>query len=356
MTAKTKHPVTKDGTPPTAPDAARRGWRLPRSTNLEVERYALVLAWAIILIGFSLLRPDTYPTASNFQTIFGSQAVLLILTLGVLVPLTTGDFDLSIASTLTLSAVVTGVLNTQHDWPILLAILAALAVALAVGVVNGALVALAGLDSFIVTLGMGTFLAGVSLWVSHSNIVTGVAPVLSEWTTGNTFLGISLDFWYGVAATIVLWYVMEFTPLGRRLLFVGRSRSVARLSGLPVLRLRWGALITSALVAGAAGVIYAGQLGAADPSSGQSFLLPAFAAAFLGATAILPGRFNAPGAFVAVYFLVSGITGLQQLGAGSYVQELFYGGALVIAVGLSQMARGHRIRRGTREPEGGGNP
>ena len=86
--------------------------------------------------------------------------------------------------------------------------------------------------------------------------------------------------------------------------------------------------------------MYAGTSGGAGPSSGASLLLPAFAAAFLGATSIMPGRFNPWGTLIAVYFLVTGITGLQLMGVQSYVQQLFYGGALLVAVALSQLARG----------------
>ncbi len=103
--------------------------------------------------------------------------------------------------------------------------------------------------------------------------------------------------------------------------------------------MRWGALIASGFVAALAGILYAGTTGAADPISGGAFLLPAFAAAFLGSTTIAPGRFNSWGSFVATYFLVTGITGLTLLGAQTYVQHLFYGGALVLAVTLSQLAR-----------------
>ena len=107
-------------------------------------------------------------------------------------------------------------------------------------------------------------------------------------------------------------------------------------------------MVISAFVASLAGVMYAGLLGGADPSSGQTFLLPAFAAVFLGATAIEPGRFNAVGTFIAVYFLVSGITGLQLLGVADFVQQLFYGAALIVAVALSVFAARRRDRaRGT---------
>jgi ribose transport system permease protein len=102
---------------------------------------------------------------------------------------------------------------------------------------------------------------------------------------------------------------------------------------------RWGCLIASAVISAVAGILYAGTTGAADPVSGTTFLLPAFAAAFLGSTSIVPGRFNPWGTVVAVYFLVTGITGLSLLGVQTFVQSLFYGGALVLAVTLSQISR-----------------
>jgi ribose transport system permease protein len=234
---------------------------------------------------------------------------------------------------------VLALLNGEQGWPLLPAIIVALGCGLAVGMFNGACVVWLGLDSFIVTLGSGTFVAGVVTWISGSRTVTGMSPVLSDWIVNKRLLGVSLVFYYGLALVLILWYVLTYTAVGRRLLFVGRGRSVARLSGLRVGALRFSALAGSGLLAGLAGVLYAGTTGGADPSSGASFLLPAFAAAYLGATAVSPGRFNAWGAFIAVYFLVTGITGLQLLGVDSFVQQLFYGGALVLAVALSQLVR-----------------
>ena len=344
-TGEVAEPV-EDAAPPDAPPGEEPS-RSPLSSlrTLNFERWALVVAWAVVVLVFSLIKPDTYPTSGNFQTIFGSQAVLLVLTLGLIVTLTTGDFDLSIASNMSLSAMLIAVLNTQHHWAILPAILFAVAASTSLGVINGGLVVLVGVDSFIVTLGSGTIALGIVQWISHGNNITGAATILTTWTIGNRIAGISLIFYYGVIATLLLFYVFEFTPLGRRLLFVGRGRSVSRLSGLRVSRIRWGAFVVTGLFAGLAGVMYAGSLGGADPASGQTFLLPAFAASFLGATAIYPGRFNPIGTFIAVYFLVSGITGLQLLGVQNFVQQLFYGGALVIAVTLSQFARRRGVRK-----------
>jgi ribose transport system permease protein len=240
---------------------------------------------------------------------------------------------------LTLSQMVIGILNTRHGISVYVCIVLVLLLGALVGLINGAFVVIFGIDSFIVTLGTGTFLGGVVLWISNSETFSGISSQLTGPVVVDRFLGVPLAFYYGLALVVALWYFLEYTSLGRRLLFVGRSRRVARLSGLRVGRLRWGALVASGVIAAGAGVLYAGITGAADPVSGAEFLLPAFAAAFLGATSIVPGRFNPWGSFVAVYFLVTGITGLTLLGIQSWVQDMFYGGALVLAVTFSQIAR-----------------
>jgi len=322
-------------------DAIREQLRAHLAPSDIAQRYGLALVWGLVCLFFTVLpsTSSTFPTAGNFSTIFGSQAIIVVLTLGLLIPLTTGDYDLSVAYNLSLSAMVLAVLNANHHWPIGWAILAALGASVAVGIVNGAFVIIFGIDPFIVTLGTGTFVYGIVLWISASNTISGVSTKLVNPVIVDRFLGVPLEFYYGLALCVIIWYVFEFTPIGRKLLIVGRGRNVARLSGLRVSRIRWGALIASGLVSGIAGVLYAGTTGAADPSSGSQLLLPAFAAAFLGATTIMPGRFNPWGSVIAVYFLVTGITGLQLIGVESFVQQLFYGGALVLAVALSQIAR-----------------
>lgn len=309
-----------------------------------LQRFAVPIAWVLLIVLFGVLDPETFLSAANFQVIFGTQTSLVIMTLGLLIPLTAGDYDLSIAGTLSLATMMVAVLNVNLGVPILLAVLAALGMGVLVGLLNGGLVVSLGIDPFIVTLGTGTLLVGIVFWISDLNTITGISRSLVDAFSLNRLFGISWGFYYGVLLCILIWYVLEFTPLGRRLLFVGRSRNVSRLSGLHVGRLRLGALVASGFLAALAGVALAGTTGSADPGSGQTFLLPAFAAAFLSATTIKPGRFNPWGAIISVYFLVTGITGLQLLGVQSYIQQLFYGGALILAVALSQLARRRELR------------
>jgi len=183
-------------------------------------------------------------------------------------------------------------------------------------------------------------MSGIVQWITNSSTIGGIDNALIMAVVGTRFLGIPLAFYYALVGAVIMWYVFDYTPLGRRLLFVGRGREVARLNGIAVDRVRLGALVTSGFLAAAAGILYAGILGSADPYSGLNYLLPAFAAAFLGATTILPGRFNPWGAIVAVYFLGTGITGLSMLGIPLWVTNVFNGGALILAVTISQLTRG----------------
>jgi ribose transport system permease protein len=310
----------------------------------QFERFGLIIAWGICIAVFGWLRPESFLTWSNFATILGSQAVLVVVTLGLIIPLTAGDYDLSIASTLTLSTMLIAVLNVNNHVPIGWAILAALAMGILVGALNGFFILYFRIHSLIVTLGVGTFLNGVTLWISDSMTISGIASPLVEYVIVERLFGVPLEFYYALILCLLVWYIFSYTAIGWQLLFVGLGREVARLSGIDVDRIRLGALIASSSFGAIAGVLYSGTTGAADPTSGLTYLLPAFAASFLGATSISPGRFNPIGATIAVYFLVTGITGLSILGISTFVQNLFYGGALVIAVTLSQIVRGREER------------
>mgnify|MGYP004528456459 CR=1 FL=1 len=310
----------------------------------QAERFGLVVVWVAVIAIFGALRPESFLTWSNFSTIFGSEAVLVIVTLGLVIPLVAGDFDLSIAQVLTFVSMLTAILSARLGVPLWAIVPLALAVGALVGVVNGAITLYFRVNSLIVTLGVGTFLHGVTLWIGDSQTIGGVSPALMEWVIIRRVLGIPISFYYAIGLAALIWYVQSYTAFGQQLLFTGRGREVGRLTGVPVGRVRLLAFVASGVMGAVAGLLYTGTTGSANPSSGTALLLPAFAAAFLGATCIRPGRFNPWGSVVAVYFLVTGINGLSVLGFRTFVQDLFYGGALVVAVMVSQLVSGRRER------------
>jgi ribose transport system permease protein len=306
------------------------------------ERLGLVYAWVVLVIAFIAVRPEIFLSWGTYASMLGGQAMVVTLTLALIIPLTAGEFDLSVAAMLSLSSMIIAVLNVDHQWPVGIAIGVSLASSVIVGGVNAIFTIGLGINSLIVTLGMATLLQGIVRWISDERTIYGISNGLVDAVITHRVFGIALSFYYALLICVFLWYVFNMTPYSRRLLFVGFSREVARLNGVNVEWVRALALLSSSVIAALAGIIYVGMSGAADPVSGFSLLLPAYAGAFLGSTTIVPGRFNPWGSFFAMYFLATGITGLVTLGAQSFVQDLFYGGALIFAVAVAQILRGRR--------------
>ncbi|MFE5791451.1 ABC transporter permease [Streptomyces sp. NPDC056503] len=304
-------------------------------------RFAVIGVWIALAVLFAVLRPDTFMTSGSFKVIFGSQnqAALVFLTAALLCTIIVGEFvDMSVASNFGLAAIMLTILHVNHGWGVGAAALASLVLSTAVGAVNGWLVVKVGVNTIVVTLGMGTFLLGIALWVSDLMPVSGLPTDFKDIAL-QPVAGLPISFFYGLALMLVFAYVLHFTPLGRTMRFVGENREVSRLAGVRVTRVRIGAFTTGGLIAGVGGVLSAAATGGFDPNVSQSYLLPIFAATFLGTAILQPGRFNPIGTLIAVFFLGTGVLGLQLLGATSWVTSVFYGGVLVVAVTISTVLR-----------------
>ncbi len=190
-------------TPAHSPEKLEESRRVPVWTRYG-ERLALPVVWIGIIVLFGVLKPDSFLTAGNFSAMFSSQTSLLVLSLALIIPLTAGDYDLSVASIAGLSSMTIAVLNVNHEVPIVVAVLAALAVALLVGLVNALLSVAVGIDTLIVTLGMGTFLAGVVSWIGNSTVVSGISDGLVRVVVSARLLGVPVEFWYGIIACFIL--------------------------------------------------------------------------------------------------------------------------------------------------------
>lgn len=308
-----------------------------RGSSYVLQRYSLVILWLIMIILFVILLPNL-DLGTAARAVLGQQNPIIFLGLGTVILLAVGEFDLSFAWVFGLSGTVVPALVVLHGWPVGLAVVVALASALIVGLLNAILVVLVGVNSIVVTLGTGSLALGVALLLSNQANVSGLDPALSQIALGQ-FLGLPAIFWYGVILVAIAAYVMGATPLGRHMLFVGSNRDVARLAGVPVKRIRFGAYLVSALLSGIAGLVLAFGVGGFSISAAQVQLMPVFAAVFLGTVAVIPGRFNPIGMLIAAYFLLSGVFGLQLLGASGWVTNIFYGTALVIAVTVSLLVQ-----------------
>ncbi len=303
-----------------------------------VSRYALVGLWLLMALVYGVLMPDTFLQTATLRSIFASQQVLVFLAIAALVTFVVGEFDLSVAATMGLAATLVPVLSVLHGWSLSLACVVAVLCASLVGLVNGLLVVKVGVEALIVTLGSSTLLLGLASLISKQATVSGLPTSFGDIALVEIG-GLPISFYYGVVLALIAGYVLTFTPLGRHMTFVGANREVARLAGIGIDRLRVGAFVTGSTIAGVGGVLVAASAGGYDSTSSPTYLLPAFASVFLGTAVVRPGRFNAIGTLVAIYFLATGILGLQLLGYTGWIENVFYGTALIVAVAISTIVR-----------------
>jgi len=305
-----------------------------RRLRLGTDRYSGLYVLALIIAVFSLWIPGTFLSVQTLTGIASQQAITATLALGLLLPLAAGVFDLSAASMLGLSVVVVCQLQSVGLNPVL-AVVETLLAGTLVGMVNGLIVVGLRVDSFIATLGTSSVLGALVYWVSgNQDITTGISATFVNLGQG-LVLGIPLPVVYLAGVAMVVGYVTEFRPLGRKFYATGGNELAARLSGVRTGRLVIASFLFSGTIASLAGIIFAASIGSASLSAGPPFLLPAFAAVFLGATQIHPGRANVLGTLVAVAVLGTGVKGLLLAGAQFWISDLFNGVALIAAVALA---------------------
>jgi ribose transport system permease protein len=307
-----------------------------------VSNHGLLFLALLFIVVYSFLLPETFLTKQTFRAIMAASVIVSFLSLAEMVVIASGNYDLSIAYNLGLSHIVAMGLLTSTPLPWYVVVVVTILVGAAIGLINGLLVEYAKIDSFIATLGIGTILYGLGAWYTNGAQVVGD---LSPYFTGindATFLNIPLPAIFAAILAVLLWVGFEFLPVGRQIYAVGGNRKAAELTGISARRLVIGVFIVSGAIAAFAGVVLAARLRVGQSAVGPEFLLPAFVGALLGSTTIRPGRVNAFGTIVAVLALAIGISGLQQLGGGFYVEPIFQGVSLILSVGLAGYAARRR--------------
>jgi ribose transport system permease protein len=323
------------------PGRSEYGTVIPRAVSV----WGLLILLVLLVIVFSILRPDTFLTYFNIRSILSNKSVQALVALSVFIPMTANQFDLSAGFNVGISQVLAIGLQAQ-GLPWWAAVILVCLMGAVVGFINGVLVTRVKIDSFIATLGTGTILYGLNAWYTGGQQVLASLPP--------EFLAISGNIWiipapavYAFLISLALWIVFEYLPLGRYLYVLGASPRAAELNGIAARRYVTLGFIAAGTLAAFAGVVLQSQLQVGQSSVGQEYLLPAFTAALLGATSIRPGRVNVWGTVLAVAVLAVTVAGLNQLGAPFFVEPLFNGVMLILAVGLAVQAAQRRQKRGT---------
>jgi ribose transport system permease protein len=341
MSTSTQHPeAVAAGTDP--PDGAVAAG--PSLKSRILQSYGMLVIFAAMIVVFSLLRPETFATSGNFTTIVNNQPVLVILALGAMITLVVGGFDLSLPSTLSLSSALAVGLQVKSGIPWVPVLIICLLLGLAIGLINGLIIARGGLNSFVVTLATSTILIGFATWYTGGQVLFGQVDAGFKTAGQGTLLGFVHPVFLALALVIGLWYLLEHTPIGRQMYAAGSNPDAARLSGVPTSSLTVLAFVVAGGLAALAGAVQAAKLGSAQPDIGAGFLLPAFASAFLGASVIRIGRFNPIGTLIGVLLVATGFSGLTLLGVEAWVQPIFYGVVLLLAIGTPALLASLRGR------------
>ena len=343
---------TSADTPPAPAGRSTRPGSARLLSMLAPRRISAVYLLGLFILLFGLLQPDTFLTDVTFTLIFRSGVVTCILALAFLVPLTAGAYDLSIGAVMALSLGLVIYLSLHTDLPTPITALIAIGAAGACGAVSGFIVVKLHVNSFIATLGVSQVLAGAVLLLTNNTQLIGDLP--DYWSTIGTtnLLGIPKVVYLLLLLALVMWYVLEFTPVGRYLLATGGNAEASRLAGVPTDRVLWGVFIASGVISGIAGVVFSMQSGLFSSSIGPGYLFPAVAAVFLGASQ-LSQRPNVWGTLIAYFALAFGIQGLALSTASASVwsQPVFQGVSLIIAVAVASRPVVRKLRESkTAEP------
>jgi ribose/xylose/arabinose/galactoside ABC-type transport system permease subunit len=334
--------------------SAQLGWSA-RAREVGLRIGGLVFAILIVVAIFTVLsKPDTFLTLTNALGIMRSMSTLAIVGLGLTLVIVVGEIDLSIGYMYGLAATLCAVSWINWGWPIWLAILFALGCAGAVGLINGFLVTVVKIPSFIVTLGMGQLIFGMTLLTSNTanlnpSYPTGGKPVPQgeiDWFFGLSNQQLPFDIpmqglWM-IGIAIVVGFVLARSLFGFRLKAIGGNPLAAELARLPIRKYKFAAFIACAMLAATAAILDFSFIGSTQPNAGVSLTFPVFAAVIIGGASLSGGRGSAIGTLSGALLLAVIGNGLALLSVGSYLSQFAYGGVTIAAVVLDRFTQSLR--------------
>jgi ribose transport system permease protein len=321
---------TRTGSPRGAALETPKAGLVRRFVDAVLARYASVALLLALIVVFSILSPQ-FLTNRNWQNLLVVQSVVTCMCFAATMPLIVGEFDLSLGSMIGFLAMLGAYLGGA-GFTAAIVIPGMLIAGLLVGLINGLLTVKLHISSFIATLGTGIVLSGVTLGISNGQVLFSGIPKLITTIGQGRLLGLGVSVWLTLVLALVMFFVLEHTPFGRRLYAIGGSERVAFLAGVPTAKMKITAFAVAGLLVGVGAIFALGQTGAGNPSFGPELLLPAYAAAFLSVTTYRPGYYNVPGIVVAIILLAVGFNGMNLLGAPFWAQPIFNGAVLLLAV------------------------
>jgi ribose transport system permease protein len=314
------------------------------SLSTILEQYGLVIFLVVLIVFFAVWpkTSGTFLTSANIRATLENQAVVTIAALGALIPFVAGQFDLTVGANGIVSTFIVAALTTKAGVPAGLSCIIAVVAGAFIGAASGIVVAYLRASAIVITLGMATLLGGLVILYSKSNSITGIPTSLINFGAKN-WLGVPRPLWLTLIVVLLVGYFLRATVTGRRLLMIGENPVASALVGVRTQRLILVAFVLGGALYGVAGVVLLANTGSASPSDGFSNTFQVLTAVFLGATTVRPGRFNVLGTIVGVLFIAVSVDGLSLAGASDWVQPVFTGAAVIVAVAASTVFARRRV-------------
>ena len=313
--------------------AARR----PFALNFGVRDAGTLFGLIVIVLVFSVLSPN-FLTQANLANILQQSSINACVALGMTLVIIGGGIDLSVGPTAAMAAVVVATLMALGV-PIAIAIPIAILFGAAAGSVNGALVAFGGLQPFIVTLGTLSLYRASALIYTGGNPIFGIPPEFRNLFNATTF-GLPNPVLIVAALALVVWVLLNKTPLGEYFLAVGGNEEAAHIAGVPVALTKIATYTISGALAAVAALILVGRLGAADPTMGNLWELDAIAAAAIGGASLMGGKGSVVGTLLGAIILGALRNGLTLMNVQAFYQLFATGLIILVAMLIDRATRG----------------
>ena len=333
MTPTTLAPAAAGSATAVAPGGRRR------RVLMIISRYGTLIGLLGMIVAFTIKAPTTFLTLPNFLNILNQSSLTAIIAAGLTMTLVVGEFDLSIGYVASFAGLIVVGFVARDGLPVLIGIPLVLLIGAAIGTVNGFLVTKVRINAVIATLGVGTILVGLGFAYSSFPIAAGVPAEFISIALGKPILGFPNPIFIMLVVLAILWVILNKTDLGQKMQAVGGNIEAARLSGIRVDRVKMFAFATAGVCAAITGTLLSSLLGSGTLAAADGYLLDAFAAVFLGSATLRDGEFHILGTLIGVLIIAVGFNGLSIFGAPTFFQPIFKGAILVLAVGLSTLAR-----------------
>jgi ribose transport system permease protein len=332
--ATTADPIAEVSAP-----VGRKQWTARRIGLLILARYGTLIGLAVMIIVFTIKSPTSFFTLPNFTNILSQASLTAIIASGLTMTLVVGEFDLSIGYAASFAGLIVVGSIAQNGLPVFVGVGLILVIGAAIGTTNGLLVTKVRINAVIATLGVGTALTGLGFAYSAFPIAAGVPKAFTDISLGSVVFGIPNSIIIMVVVLAILWVILNKTDLGQKMQAVGGNIEAARLSGIRVDRVKIIAFAIAGVCAALTGTLLSSLLGSGTLAAADGYLLDAFAAVFLGSATLRDGEFHIVGTLVGVLVIAVGFNGLSIFGAPTFVQPIFKGVVLIIAVGLATLSR-----------------